>query len=135
MRFDVSFPLKSFGFAAALAAGLACAPAFAQGQADQLKIAYEAGRNQLGVLTYCSEKGFVGADVVEIQKKMVSLIPAPADKSGGDAAEAQGKKGTISAMGMTQDIEAVAKTQGGTAQAFCTQIGNAIKQAGASLPK
>lgn len=66
---------------------------------------------------------------------MVGLIPAPADKSGGDAAEAQGKKGTISAMGMTQDVEAIAKAQGGTAQAFCTQIGTAIKQAGASLPK
>jgi len=111
------------------------APALAQSQADQLAVAYQASRNQLGIVSYCSDKGFVGADVVEIQKKMVGLIPAPADKSGGDAAEAQGKKGTISAMGMTQDIEAVAKAQGGTAQAFCSQIGNAIKQAGASLPK
>lgn len=120
-----------------LAAALASlsVPAFAQSQADQLAVAYQAARNQLGVVSYCSDKGFVGADVVEIQKKMVGLLPAPADRSGGDAAEAAGKKGTISAMGMTQDIDAVAKAQGGTAQAFCTQIGNAIKQLGAQLPK
>lgn len=124
---------KQLFLAAALAA--LSVPALAQTQADQLAVAYQAARNQLGILTYCSDKGFVGADVVEIQKKMVGLIPAPADRSGGDAAEAQGKKGTISAMGMTQDVEAIAKAQGGTAQAFCTQIGTAIKQAGASLPK
>lgn len=121
-------------FLAAVLAALSV-PAFAQSQADQLAVAYQAARNQLGVLTYCSDKGFVGADIVDIQKKMIGLLPAPADKSGGDAAEAQGKKGTISAMGTTQDIEAVAKAQGGTAQAFCTQIGTAIKQAGAQLPK
>jgi hypothetical protein len=111
------------------------APALAQTQADQLAVAYQAARNQLGVLGYCAEKGHVGADVVAIQQKMINLIPAPADKTAGDAAEAQGKKGTISAMGMTQDIEVIAKAQGGSAQAFCTQIGNAIKQAGAALPQ
>lgn len=135
MRFDVSFSLKSSGFAAALASGLACAPAVAQGQADQLKVAYEAGRNQLGILTYCSEKGFIGTDVVEIQKKVLGVIPVPADKSGGDAAEAQGKKGVFAAMGMTQDIEAIAKVQNGTPASFCKQIGDALKQAAAALPK
>lgn len=124
---------KQFFLAAALAS--LSVPAFAQTQADQMAVAYQAARNQLGILGYCGDKGFVGADVVEIQKKLVGMIPAPADKSGGDAAEAAGKIGTILAMGMTQDIEAVAKAQGGTAQAFCTQIGAAIKQAGAALPK
>ena len=107
----------------------------AQTQADQLKVAYQAGRNQLGVMTYCSDKGHIGSDVVDIQKKLLGLIPAPADKSGGDEAEAQGKKGVISAMGMTQDIEALAKMQNGTPAAFCKQIGDALKQAGAALPK
>lgn len=111
------------------------APSFAQTQGDQLAVAYQAARNQLGVLTYCSDKGFVGADVLEVQKRMVALIPAPADKSGGDAAEAQGKKGTIAAMGMSQEIETIAKAQGGTAATFCKQIGDMIKQAGAALPK
>jgi len=107
----------------------------AQTQADQLKLAYQAGRNQIGLMAYCNDKGFVGADVVEIQKKMIGMIPVPADKSAGDAAEAQGRKGTIAAMGMEQDIEAIAKAQNGTAATFCKQVGDAIKQAGAALPK
>lgn len=55
---------KQLFLAAALAA--LSVPALAQTQADQLAVAYQAARNQLGVLTYCSDKGFVGADVVEI---------------------------------------------------------------------
>jgi hypothetical protein len=107
----------------------------AQTQADQLKVAYQAGRNQLGVMTYCSDKGHIGSDVVDIQKKLLGLIPAPADKSGGDEAEAQGKKGVISMMGMTQDIEAVSKMQNSTPAAFCKTMGDALKQAAAALPK
>ncbi|RDJ24304.1 hypothetical protein DWF00_03605 [Bosea caraganae] len=126
--------MKSLGLAAALAAGFSAAPAFAQ-QPDQLKIAYEAGRNQLGILGYCSDKGFVGADVVDVQRKLLGIIPVPADKSGGDAAEAQGKKGTFAAMGMTQDIEAIAKAQNSTPAAFCKTVGDAIKAAAAQLPK
>lgn len=126
---------------AACAAGALTAIVFgataasAQTQADQLAVAYQSGRNQLGILSYCSEKGHIGADVVEIQKKMLGLIPAPADKSGGDAAEAQGKKGTIAMMGVTQDIEVIAKAQNGSAATYCKQIGDVVKQAGAALPK
>ena len=107
----------------------------AQTQADQLKIAYQAGRNQLGLMIYCNDKGHIGTDVVEIQKKLMGMMPPPADKSGGDEAEAQGRKGIFSAMGMSQDIEAVAKAQSGTPATFCKQVGDAIKQVGAALPK
>lgn len=109
--------------------------ASAQATTDQMKIAYEAARNQVGVIGYCQDKGFVDADVVAIQQKMIALIPPPADTSGGDAAEALGRKGTVSAMGTTQDIEAAAKAQGSSAQALCQAMGAAIKQAGGSLPK
>ncbi|HEV7324549.1 MAG TPA: pore-forming ESAT-6 family protein [Bosea sp. (in: a-proteobacteria)] len=126
--------LKRFSAIAAFAA-LSCSPSFAQSQADQLAVAYQAGRNQLGVISYCAEKGHVGADIVEIQTKVLALIPPPADKSAGDAAEALGKKGTLSMMGVTQDIEAVSKAQGSTAAAFCKQLGDAVKTAAASLPK
>ncbi|MFC5394705.1 pore-forming ESAT-6 family protein [Bosea vestrisii] len=125
---------KRFSAIAALAA-LSSGQAFAQSQADQLAAAYQAGRNQLGVISYCAEKGHVGADVVEIQTKVLALIPPPADKSAGDAAEALGKKGTLSMMGVTQDIEAVSKAQGSTAAAFCKQLGDAVKLAASSLPK
>lgn len=109
--------------------------ASAQTAADQQAVAYQAARNQLGILLYCTDKGFLTADVPEIQRKMLGMLPAPADKSGGDAAEASGRKGMISAMGINQDIEAAAKAQGGSVQPLCTQIGAAVKQAGAMLPK
>lgn len=132
----MSFFLKPFCALGALVSILsASSGALAQTQADQLAVAYQSGRNQLGILSYCSEKGHVGADVVEIQKKMLGLIPAPADKSGGDAAEAQGKKGTIAMMGITQDIETIAKAQNASAATYCKQIGDVVKQAGAALPK
>jgi len=111
------------------------APSFAQSQADQLKVAYQAARNQLGLLGYCVDKGYTDGAAVEVQKKLVALIPAPADLSGAEAAEAAGRKGTISAMGMEQNIEAIAKAQNGTPAAYCKQIGDLVKQMGANLPK
>jgi len=111
------------------------APSFAQTQADQLKVAYQAARNQLGLLGYCVDKGYTDGAAVEVQKKLIALIPAPADLSGAEAAEAAGRKGTISAMGMEQNIEAIAKAQNGTPAAYCKQIGDLVKQMGASLPK
>ncbi|WP_353182325.1 pore-forming ESAT-6 family protein [Bosea sp. (in: a-proteobacteria)] len=110
-------------------------PSFAQSQADQLKVAYQAARNQLGILGYCADKGYTDGAAVDVQKKLIALIPAPADVSGGDAAEAAGRKGTISAMGMEQDIEAIAKAQNSTSAAYCKQIGDLVKQMGAKLPQ
>ena len=64
----------------------------------------------------------------------MSLIVAARFDSFPEAEEA-GRKGTISMMGVTQDIETIAKAQGGSAATYCKQIGDVIKQAGASLPK
>jgi len=111
------------------------APSFAQTQADQLKVAYQAARNQLGLLGYCVDKGHTDGGALEVQKKLMALIPPPADLSGGDAAEAAGRAGKISAMGMEQDIEVIAKAQNGTAASFCKQVGDLVKQMGAKLPQ
>lgn len=126
---------KSLIAASAVVVLTSAAPAWAQTQADQLKVAYQAARNQLGILGYCAEKGHIDASAVDVQKKLVALIPAPADASGGDAAEAAGRKGTVSAMGMEQNIEAIAKAQNGTPATFCKQIGDMVKQMGAKLPQ
>lgn len=131
----MTFPLKSLCAAAAVSVLGFSSGAFAQATADQMAIAYQAGRNQLGILGYCADKGHAGADVVEIQRKMLGLIPVPADRTAGDSAEEAGRKGTISMMGVTQDIETIAKAQGGSAASYCKQIGDVVKQAGASLPK
>jgi hypothetical protein len=126
---------KSFLAASAAALLSFATPAFAQSQADQLKVAYQAARNQLGILGYCVDKGYTDNGAVDVQKKLIALIPAPADVSGGDTAEAAGRKGKISAMGMEQDIEAIAKAQNGTPAAYCKQIGDLVKQMGAKLPQ
>ncbi|WP_089175271.1 pore-forming ESAT-6 family protein [Bosea sp. AS-1] len=126
---------KSLMAVAAAALLSSVAPSFAQTQADQLKVAYQAARNQLGILGYCVDKGYTDGAAVDVQKKLIALIPAPADLSGGDTAEAAGRKGKISAMGMEQDIEAIAKAQNGTPAAYCKQIGDLVKQMGAKLPQ
>ncbi|CAN7249347.1 pore-forming ESAT-6 family protein [Bosea sp. LjRoot9] len=127
---------KNFIYMVAASAFLASgASALAQTQADQLKLAYQAGRNQLGILSYCNDKGFVGTDVIDIQKKLLGMVPVPADKSGGDSAEAQGRTGTIAAMGIQQNIETIAKAQNATAETYCKQIGAVVTQMGAALPK
>lgn len=100
-----------------------------------MAVAYQAGRNQLGLLKYCQDKGYADADTIAIQQKLVGLLPPPADKSGGDSAEAAGRKGSLSIMGMNQDLEASAKTQGVTVEKACQAMVSAIKQAGAALPK
>ena len=108
------------------------APSFAQAQADQLKVAYQAARNQLGILGYCADNGHIDGSAAGVQKKLIALIPAPADGSGGDAAEAAGRKGTVSVMGIEQSIAAA---QGGPPAAYCKKLAELVKQMGANLPQ
>lgn len=98
-------------------------------------MAYNAARNQLGVLEYCQDKGYGDADAVAVQTKMIGLLPPPADASKGDDAEAQGKQGRVSALGVQQDIATAAKAQNSTEEQLCRTIVGAVKQAGAALPK
>jgi hypothetical protein len=105
-----------------------------QPSADQMTAAYQAARNQYGILEFCQSNGFADADTVATQQKLLELIPV-ADKTTGDDAEALGKKGTVSAMGVTSDLEAAAKAQGTTVEKLCTAMAGMIKQAGAQLPK
>ena len=106
----------------------------AQAQApDQMKMVYEAARNQLGVLQYCSGKGMADSSAVDTQKKMLTMLPPPADTSGGDAAEKQGRSGKVVAMGMEKNLDEAAKAQGSTTDAFCHRIADAVKNAGAQL--
>lgn len=126
---------KSLMAASAVAFWGSVAPSFAKTQADQLKVAYQAAHNQLGVLGYCADKGFTDTAAVDVQKKPIPMIPVPADVSGGDAAEAAGRNGRISAMGMEQNIEAIAKAMNGTPATYCKQISDVVKQMGAKLPQ
>lgn len=120
---------------AAAIAGTTMTSAFAQQPTpEQMEIAYNAARNQLGVLAYCQEKGFIDGSASEIQTNMMTLIPAPADASKGDAAEAIGREGKISAMGMEQELQTAAKAQGIEEAKLCETMASALKQAAANMP-
>jgi hypothetical protein len=126
MRKIILIGIVAFGFAA---------PSYAQVSNDQMELAYNSARNQLGVLKYCQNAGHIDGAAVETQTKMLALIPAPSDTSKGDAAEQEGEKGKISAMGVNQDLAAITKAQNVTEKQFCETIANTVKQAGAQLPK
>lgn len=108
----------------------AAAPAAPQMDAG---MAYESARNQLGVLKYCQAQGHIDGKAVEIQEKLLTLIPA-GDATKGDAAEAKGAEGTVSAMGAEQTLDGAAKAQGSSVEALCKQMDTMIQQLAAQLP-
>ncbi|MGF9564424.1 pore-forming ESAT-6 family protein [Neorhizobium sp. JUb45] len=111
------------------------APAFAQATNEQMEMAYNSARNQLGVLKYCQNEGHIDGAAVTVQGKLIALIPAPSDTTKGDEAEKIGEKGTIAAMGVNQELAASANAQNVTEKQFCDVVANAVKQVGDQLPK
>lgn len=65
---------------------------------EQMELAYSAARNQLGVLSYCEQKGYIDGKAAAVQSKLLALVPVPADTSKGDAAEEAGKNGKVAVM-------------------------------------
>lgn len=104
----------------------------ALGQMD-MGAAYDSARNQLGVLKFCQEQGFIDGKAVETQTKLLAMLPA-GDTASGDAAEAKGAEGTVSAMGHEQSLEDAATAQGATVEALCQQMDSMIGQLAAQLP-
>lgn len=95
--------------------------------------AYESARNQLGVLAYCQEKGHIDGKAVETQTRLLAMIPA-GDTAKGDAAEAKGKTGTVSAMGVERSLADAAKEQNTTEDALCKQMDALLQQLAAQVP-
>lgn len=125
--------------ALALTAGFAMAqteaPAAPDAAAMQMDMgmAYESARNQLGVLEFCQTEGHIDGKAVEIQTKLLTLLPE-GDKAKGDAAQEKGKTGTVSSMGMEQTLEAAATAQNSSVEALCKQMDTMIQQLAAQLP-
>lgn len=95
--------------------------------------AYESARNQLGVLTYCQEKGHIDGKAIETQTRLLAMIPA-GDVALGDAAEAKGKQGTVSAMGVERSLSDAATEQKTTEDALCKQMDVLLEQLAAQIP-
>lgn len=118
----------------ALAGAQAPAPATPQGQEEMMKMMHLAANNQLGILEFCQAQGSVDADVVELQKRMLGMLP-PVKVDGVAEAEAAGKRGEVQFGGNSVKLADSAKAQNTTPDAMCKQIGAMMKQQAAQLPK
>lgn len=116
---------------AMIAAGSA---AFAQ-TPPNLDEAIAAANNQLGVLEYCKEEGHIEDSAIDAQNSVLKMLPAATDTAKVEAAYEKGKTGTVSAMGQEISLADAATQQGGSVEAMCKQLGTAIEQAAAQLPK
>ena len=138
--------LAAASLSAGLTASLSASTAFAQDAAapaatdapaaaaqPDMGAAYESARNQLGVLIYCQDKGYIGSTAVETQNKLLTMIPA-GDVAKGDAAEAKGKEGTVSAMGVERSLADAATEQKTTEDALCKQMDALLQQLAAQVP-
>ena len=121
--------------ALALPFALLSGAAFAQTAAPTADDAVAAAQNQLGILEYCQTAGHIDDKAVEVQKKMLTLLPAATDTAKVDAAYAKGKEGVVSAMGVEQSVADGATAQGTDEAALCKQMGAMVEQAGAQMPQ
>lgn len=94
---------------------------------------YEAARNQLGILQYCQEQGFTGAEAVEAQGKLVGLLQG-GDEAVGSAAEEKGAQGTVSVGGTEVSLADDVEERGSTVEATCQQIEAAVNEIAPTLP-
>ncbi|QFQ86899.1 hypothetical protein F8A10_05335 [Paracoccus kondratievae] len=127
----------ALGLSAGIALAQEAAPAAPEAPAaipgQDAGAAYESARNQLGVLSYCQEKGYIDGKAVEVQTKLLAMIPA-GDTAKGDAAEAKGKEGTVSAMGVERSLSDAAKEQNTTEEALCKQMDGLLQQLASQVP-
>ncbi|MDS9468376.1 pore-forming ESAT-6 family protein [Paracoccus sp. MBLB3053] len=105
----------------------------AEASATDTGAAYESARNQLGVLTYCEDKGFIDSRAVATQNRLLGMIPQ-GDAAKGDAAETLGKTGTVSAMGVERTLADAASEQKTTEDALCKQMDALLQQLAAQVP-
>lgn len=103
-------------------------------QAQMMEMMQRAAHNQLGVLEYCQANGSIGQDVIDVQKRVMAMLP-PAQVTGLDEAEAVGKKGTVQFAGNEMNITDAAKARNTTPDAMCKQMGSMIQAQAANLPK
>lgn len=131
--FIPALALAFSAFAAAPVLAQDAAPAATAPAMPDMAAAYESARNQLGVLTYCQEKGFIDGKAVETQTKLLTMIPT-GDATKGDAAEAKGKEGTVSAMGVERSLSDAATEQSTSEDALCKQMDSLLAQLATQIP-
>ncbi len=106
---------------------------FAQDAATSPDAAVSAAENQLGVLQYCVNKGYIDHEAVDTQKKMMAILPKPQNEQVVKAAYDKGLAGTVSAMGVEQTLADAANAQNSDEATLCGQLAQMVEQAGAQM--
>ncbi|NPD13763.1 pore-forming ESAT-6 family protein [Xinfangfangia sp. D13-10-4-6] len=114
----------------ALALSVLGLPALAQDLDDALAGA----RNTIGLLEYCQAEGHIDGAAIEVQNKIVAMLPAAGDADKVEAAYAKGKEGILSVNGVEQNIKD-ADAQGSSQAEVCKQMSDALIAMGAQLPQ
>lgn len=127
------FRNTAFALGLVLAAPAAFAQTAPAAEPIDPSLAYEAARNQLGILRYCQEQGFTGAEAVEAQGKLVGLLQG-GDEAVGSAAEEKGAQGTVSVGGTEVSLADAVEERGSTVEATCQQIEAAVNEIAPTLP-
>lgn len=94
---------------------------------------YEAARNQLGILQYCQDQGFTGAEAVAAQTQLIGLLPQ-GDTTAGTAAEEKGAEGMVAVGEAELSLAEAAESRGNTVEVTCQQIEAAVNEVAPSLP-
>lgn len=140
MRFVTVLATCGLGLAPLLATVSASAQPPAAGQDGQaaVRMALRIAHNQLGVLQHCQANGSVGADVVELQRRLLARMTAalpPVQGEGLDQAEAAGKRGVVQFGAQDTTLAEAAKLRNTTPDAVCRQIATLIQGQADQLPK
>lgn len=92
-----------------------------------------AAHNQLGILEYCQQQGFVGADAVQSERRQIAAMPS-VHVDGIDQAEIDGRQGTVEAGGQRTSLLEAAEHQGITVRNLCNRIGDMLRQQQGAAP-
>ncbi|QBX35695.1 hypothetical protein E4L95_07980 [Paracoccus liaowanqingii] len=116
-----------------VALGLGLLPAAVLAQDIDTDATYEAARNQLGILQYCQDQGFTGAEAVTAQGQLIAMLPE-GDATAGTTAEEKGTEGMVAVGEAELSLADAAESQGNTVEVTCQQIEAAVNEVAPTLP-
>lgn len=109
-------------------------PGLAQSELEASSdLAIFGAHNQLGVLTYCETQGFIDDLAIQIQNKVIEMLPEAENLEDAEKAFETGLSGHIQAHGLDMMIDEAAEIRGGDARGYCREVSRLLVQAGASL--
>jgi hypothetical protein len=96
--------------------------------ADETQQLYNNSRNQLGLIKYCVEQGYLTDDTNKAYQNIVSILPTPASTTEGDEYETEGAKGNSFDGSSSVSMQAIAQGTGITVADRCASFEALTKQ-------